>query len=113
VGFYVDANDELLFEFNTGTSAANIYLLYEKNNGGVVSTDTGVDLVAAHDYVFRIKTAADGSFKAYIDGVLVKTGAAGAIRAVAFKPYIFVKDTAVGHPGVNLSVDYVKTWQNR
>lgn len=112
-GWYVDGNDECLFRFSTATHASNIYTVYEKNNGGEVVTDTGVDIVADTWFTFRLELLSTGGFKAYINGTLVKTGAASAIRDVAFKPYFYVIDPAVAHPGRTLSIDYVKVWQDR
>lgn len=113
VGMYVDSNDYIIFDFNTTTDAANIYLLTDSNNAGEVSSDTTIDLVADTYITFRIEAFSDDTFKVYINGteVLASHGT-HLMRDVAFKPYFYIdnKDQAQSN---KLDIDYVKIWQNR
>lgn len=112
-GWYVDGNDKLLFRFDTDVDAANIYLVSENNNGGEVTTDTTVDLVAGTYITCKIQINADETFAAYINGVRVAAAHAGTIRQLAtFKPYFYTDNKAAAE-SKKLDIDYVKIWQNR
>lgn len=113
VGWYVDTNDYIMFEFNTATDAANIYLSTKNNGGAEVSEDTTVDLVADTYIKLRIEINANESFAAYINDVRVNATHAGTIRELAtFKPYFYIdnKDQAQSN---TMNIDYIKLWQNR
>lgn len=113
VGMYEDTGDYIMFDFNTATDAANIYLLTDIGDAGEVSSDTTIDLVANTYITFRIEAFADDTFKVYINGteVLASHGTHTIADAV-FKPYFYIdnKDQAQSN---KLDIDYVKIWQNR
>lgn len=111
-GFYADANDYIMFEFDTADDAANIYLVTNNNGGGEVAQDTGVDIVAGTYNTFTIEIAADDSYEVFIDGVQVCETPTGSIRDVSFKPYFYVDNKAAAEEK-KLSVDYCKFWQDR
>lgn len=112
-GWYVDANDEALFRFNPATSSTKWLVVYENNNGGEQSTTTTV--AASTSYTrLRIDLFSTGAAKFYINGVLVKTLAASAIKDVAFKPRFYAKVTDAAHVAAKtMTVDYVKIVQDR
>ncbi len=112
LGWYVDANNYLLFEFDTDDSASVISVVYNNAGGGEVRYPTTVTLGTSYKK-YRIEIAADESFRCYIDDSLVYYKAASTIAALAtYKPYFYVdnKSTAVDR---TLTIDYVKLWQIR
>jgi len=113
-GMYVDANDEILFRFDTAVNAGNIYLVTESNNAGEIVTDTTVDLVAGAYATFRIEWLTTTTFKVYINGTeVLASHSSNVIRSLAtFKPYFYVDNKDQAEAKI-LSVDYVKMWQNR
>jgi len=113
VGMYVDANDEIVFRFDTAVNAANIYLVTESNNAGEVVTDTTVDLVAGEWIEFSIEVAADDTFEVFINGTeVLNAHVTNIIRDVAFKPWFYVDNKAAAEEKI-LSIDYVEFSQNR
>jgi len=114
LGFYDDASDYVCFEFDSADDANHISVVSNKAAGGEVRTDTTIHLVAGTYVKLRLEIDADEGYRAYINDALVKTGAAAVItQQTTNQPYFYVKDPAVGHPGRSLTVDYIKTWQNR
>lgn len=112
-GMYVDANDEIVFRFDTALDAANIYLVTESNNAGEVVTDTTVDLVVGEWIEFSIEVAADDTFEVFINGTeVLNVHTSNVIRDVAFKPWFYVDNKAAAEEKI-LSIDYVEFSQNR
>lgn len=113
-GWYVDANDEILFRFNPAVSTTKWQLYYENNNGGEQVFDTGVAASTSAYTRLRIDLLSTGGAKCYINDVLVKAYPASTVRDVAFKPRFYAKVTDAGHAAAKtLTVDYVKLWQDR
>jgi hypothetical protein len=113
VGWYVDANDCLMFRFDTAVDPANIYLVSENNNGGEVTTDTGVDLTAGTMFTFKIKINADETFAAYINGTQVAAGHIGTIQQLAtFKPWYYIDNKAAAEQKL-MDIDYLYLNQAR
>lgn len=112
VGWYQDADDYCYVEFDTTDSATKIYVRHCKNGGSEVSVDSGVTMSAGTYYTVRFELLADGGYKAYINGVLVRQAAAGSLTSNSLVPYFSInnKTTAVDR---QLTIDYVKLWQNR
>lgn len=112
VGMYVDANDYILFKFDSSLDAANIYLSTNNNGAGDVSTDTTIDIDETNWFKFKIEAFADDSFKVYINGseVLASHGS-HTIRDVAFKPYIYCLKTVSGNS--TIATDYIAFKQTR
>jgi hypothetical protein len=105
--------DYLMFESDTTDDANHIAVITNKASAGEVRTDTEVHLVAATYRKFRLEIDADEGYRAYIDGALVKRGAATALTHLAtLKPYFYVDNKAATEAKI-LSIDYVKVWQNR
>lgn len=112
IGMYVDANDEILFRFDTAVNTANLYLVTENNNGGEVVEDTTVDVVVDTWIEVAIEAAADDSFEVYVNGTQVLATHTGTIRDVAFKPYAYVDNKTAAEEKI-LSIDYISFNQNR
>jgi len=113
-GWYVDANDEILFRFNPAVDATHWQIYYENNNGGEQVFDTNVAASTSAYQRLRIDVFSTGGAKCYIDGVLVRTYATSTVRNVAFKPRFYAKVTDAGHAAIKtLTIDYVKLWQDR
>ena len=117
LGMYLDANDEILFRFDTGSGEADaangIYLVTENDNAGEVLTDTTINLTANTYFTFRIEVAADDSFEVYINGSeVLASHPSNTIRDVLFVPYFYVDNKAAAE-AKNLSIDYCKIWQDR
>ncbi len=112
IGMYVDANDEILFRFDTAVNAENLYLVTKNNNGDEVVEDTTVDVVVDTWIEVAIEAAADDSFEVYINDTQVLATHTGTIRNVAFKPYAYVDNKAAAEEKI-LSIDYISFNQNR
>lgn len=114
VGWYVDANDEILFRFKASVDATHWQIVYEKNNGGEQTYDTGVAASADTYTHLRIDLLSTGGAKCYINAVLVKTYAASTIRDVAFKPFFYAAVTDAAHAATKtMTVDFVRLTQDR
>lgn len=115
VGFYVDGNDCAMFRFNPAVSATKWLTVYENNNGGeVVYTTTST--LAVNTWVdLKIAVSTTTGALAYsVNGVVVKTYPANAIRNVGFVPRFYAKITDAGHAAAHiLTVDYVRLTQDR
>jgi len=112
MGMYVDDNDHIMFEFDTATDAANIYLRTDNNNADPHQQDTGIDLTAGNLFTFTIEVADDDTFEVFINGTQVCETPDGTIRDVAFKPYFYVDNKAAAEDK-HLDIDYCKVWQDR
>jgi hypothetical protein len=114
VGYYVDANDECLFRFKASVSSTKWLCVYENNNGGEVSYTTTTS-AAANTYTrLKLELLSTGGARFWINGILVKTLAASAIRDVAIKPFFYAVVTDAGHAATKtMTVDYVRLTQDR
>ena len=112
-GFRVDANDYVYFNFNTATSAANIYLATNNNGAGEIATDTGIDLTASTYLKFKIAIAGNAALAVFIDDVQVATAHTGGIRSLAtFVPYFYVDNKAAAE-SKKMDIDYIRVLQQR
>lgn len=115
VGFVAEVpgvNDYILFLFDTGVDAANIYLSTENNNGGEVQQDTGVNLTAGTYFTLRIELCDDDTFEVYINDTQVCETPTGTIRDVPWTVYFYVDNKAAAEDK-HLDIDYVKIFQDR
>lgn len=95
-GLYKDANNYVMFEFDTdnGTTPENYKIVSNNAGAGEVETDTGIAAVGAVYSEFVLEVAADGSIVASIDGVDCASHA-GTLADDVFAIYASIDNKAV------------------
>ena len=112
----VAADSAAVVGFDPTISAPNHTHLQAANIiGGVApaAVDMGVDPVAGTFIRLGVQLDALGNAYYYVDGALLGTQLLAVTPATALTPFVAVRNKA-GAPAVfNLTVDYIKFWQNR
>ena len=85
-------NDQIFFRYEAGVNSGKFQVVSSRT-GVDTSTDSGVTVAASTIYRLRIVVASDLTFKAYINGDLVVTGAA-LTTGIDLKIFIGVEDSA-------------------
>jgi hypothetical protein len=114
-GWYVDANDCIMFRFDPTVSTTKWLVVYENNNGGEVVYTTTATVTANRVYNLRIDITSPGGFKAYVDGKLVRQVlTANTLRNVGFKPHFYAKLVDAAHAAAKvMTIDTVRISQDR
>jgi len=113
VGLYKDANNYVMFEFDTDnvSDAGNWKLVSNNAGAGEVETDTGVAAAAAYTEL-SIELAADGSIEAEIDGTDVAAAHAGDAADDVYTLYAYIDNKAEAQSN-KLDIDYFIIEQER
>lgn len=106
------SNDYVCFKFNSATSATNLYAASRNNGGAEVFDDTLIDLSAGTNIKYRVEITNTSNLRFYINDIEVCHGFTGTIRSLTdWVP--FVKLTNKVNEVRTLSLDYIRTMQNR
>jgi len=115
-GYYTDANNYLLFRFDTDVHADEIYLVGNNAGAGAVSQSTNFELSENTWYHFRIDLTDRLNPQFYINGECVTylahiTFDGTYAPGQTIYPYILVQSRAAGAVR-NLDIDQIKIWIN-